>query len=251
MLAKIQEAVNTLKSSKNVLAFSGAGISVESGIPTFRSDGGLWNTYDPELFHISYFINHPEESWALIKKLFYDLLVDAKPNPAHLAVAELEKMGFVKAVVTQNIDNLHQAAGSQVVHEFHGTTKSVVCMQCGQFFLTDEVNIETMPPRCKKCWGLLKPNFVFFDEQIPRDVYQKSAAAAAAADAVLIIGTMGAVPPAAYLPVAAKQHGATIIEVNPEPSLYTAEITDIFLQEKAGVIMPQLIEALKAEIGLN
>lgn len=245
MQERIQQAARVLQQARHVIVFTGAGISVESGVPTFRGKGGLWNQYDPSLLEIQNFYRKPELSWQLIKKLFYDPVTDIKPNPAHEVVAWLEQIEIVKAVITQNIDYLHQMAGSQTVYEFHGTLKTLLCKPCDQLYNWPEnVDLSTLPPLCPKCQHILKPNFIFFGEAIPEYASYKSFQEAEQADAVLVIGTTGEVMPACHIPIIAHRNGATIIEVNPEPSNYTDSITDIYLPGKAGAVLPLLKSSL-------
>lgn len=234
---KIKEAAERIKRSKRLVAFTGAGISVASGIPPFRGPDGLWSKYDPSCFDIDYFLAHPKESWGLIKKIFYGFLKDVKPNPAHYALAKLNC-----PVITQNIDNLHQAAGSKDVVEYHGTAETLVCLNCGKRFKRSEIDFEKDIPTCPECNGLLKPDFVFFKEPIPRKAFDRSIELAKWCDTMLVIGTTGEIMPASRIPYIAKMDGAFIIEVNINPSNYTYEITDIFLQGKAEEILPRLVE---------
>ncbi len=243
-----EEAVAALSSASQGLVFTGAGISVESGIPPFRGDTGLWNRYDPGVLDLSYFHKNPRDAWQVIREIFYDVMKIAAPNAAHSGVAELEEAGHVTSVVTQNIDGLHQAAGSRCVHEFHGTCHAVVCTGCGRRIAADESLFEALPPGCDVCGRLLKPAFTFFGEQIDPEVLAASHEAAAHADVVMVIGTAGAVMPAAGVPVRAKFPnrgvGATVIEINPERTAYTENITDIFLAGPAGEIMADLLEKM-------
>lgn len=235
-----------IKDSKYTVAFTGAGISVESGVPPFRGENGIWNKYDPKTLELDFFHSHAEESWKVIKELFYEFFANAKANKAHIALAKLEKAGFVKSVVTQNIDNLHQQAGSNVVYEFHGNSQKLVCTDCRKYYTTDDINFDKLPPYCK-CSGLIKPDFIFFGEGIPMDAYQKSMEAASKAQLVIIIGSTGEVMPAAKIPYVAKQNGATIIEVNPGISNFTNQITDIHLQGKAGEVMDKLYDEIASK----
>ena len=234
-----QEAANLIKNSKNLVAFTGAGISVESGIPTFRGENGIWSKYDPQILDIDYFKNYPKESWEKIKEIFYDYMQDVKPNIAHKFLAFLEDKGILKATITQNIDGLHQAAGSKNVIEFHGTTKSVVCLGCGKKYPTSDINLSHLPPLCPNCNSVLKPDFVFFKEPIPSNAYKNSYEYMQKADLLLIIGTTGEIMPASEFPYISK---AKVIEINPEPSKYTQTKTDIFLQECAGIAAKKLWE---------
>jgi len=241
----ILKAAQSVRSSKFTVVFTGAGISVESGIPPFRGENGLWSKYDPRYLDLEFFHTHPAESWKVLKQIFFDFMADAKPNPAHFAIARLEQSGYVKEVITQNIDNLHQKAGSKNVHEFHGSTRTLVCVDCGKTVPSADIDLEHLPPHCNSCKGLLKPDFVFFSEMIPQRVSDLSFAAAEKSDVMLLIGTTGEVMPASFLPYTAKEKNkATIIEINPDESLYTPKITDIFLKGKAGEILPELAEKI-------
>ena len=156
----------------------------------------------------------------------------------------MEKAGRLGRIITQNIDNLHQEAGSRMVYEFHGNAKKLICLQCHRNYRMGEVSLDHIPPTCRECGGLLKPDFVFFGEAIPRQALTAAQEASEISDVFLIIGTTGEVMPANQFPVLAMANGATIIEINPEPSLYTREITQIFLQGKAGEIMQLLVKRL-------
>ena len=239
------KAANIIKNSKYLVAFTGAGISVESGIPPFRDENGIWNKYDPKIFDIDYYVSNPQAALEL-RNVFYDVIAKAKPNKAHIALAELEKMDILKAVITQNIDNLHFLAGNKEVVEFHGNTRYFICMKCGKKYDVARVEITEQPPICEECGGLLKPDFVFFGEPIPSEAYTKAFSYAKRSDVMLVIGTTGIVYPAAMIPTEAKSAGATIIEVNLEPSEYTTQgITDIFLQGKATEVMTNLLAEIK------
>lgn len=240
-MALLKEAAALIRRLGNILVFTGAGISVESGVPPFRGPDGLWETHDPSFIELGRFMREPEVCWPIVKELFFDAIMHAVPNPAHTAIVELERAGFVRAVVTQNIDGLHQAAGSRNVLEFHGTTETLHCMKCGVVYERKYADLEAPLPMCGGCGGVLKPDFVFFSEVIPEDVAQASFDAAEASSLALVIGTMGEVLPAAHVPLAAKRVGKPIIEVNTIPSTYTNDYTDIFLQGKAGEVMPMLV----------
>jgi len=236
----IEEAAKLIKKSDHTIAFTGAGISVESGIPPFRGEHGLWNKYNPEVLDLNYFIENPVKSWSFIREIFYDFFADTKPNPAHFVLAEMEKVGFLKSIITQNIDNLHQEAGSGTVHEFHGNSKTLICLKCGSRYRASEFNFKNIPPKCKNDDEVLKPDFIFFGEGIPPDTYKNSFAEAEKADVCLVIGSTGEVMPASLVPQTAKETGAVIIEINPEETSYTRQITDIHLKGKAGEILVEL-----------
>ncbi|MCW3787077.1 SIR2 family NAD-dependent protein deacylase [Plebeiibacterium sediminum] len=240
----IKKVAEVIKNSSYCIAFSGAGISVESGVPPFRGETGIWNRYNPQLLDLSYFYNQPGKSWEAIREIFYDFFSVAKPNGAHLALAKLEQDGILKAVVTQNIDNLHYDAGSKEVYEFHGNSQKLKCLDCNTYYDAKEVNLKVIPPKCDKCGGLLKPDFIFFGEGIPPEAYQKSFDAAQKADVVIVIGSTGEVMPACQVPVVAKQSGATIIEINPDDSNFTHQITDYHVKMKAAEAMEAIVKEI-------
>jgi len=236
----ITKAIRFIKNSKYLVAFTGAGISVESGIPPFRGENGIWNKYDMSLLNLSDFKNNAENSWKTIKEIFFDYLDKIEPNEAHYCLAELEKNNILKATITQNIDNLHQKGGSKNVIEFHGNSHSLICMDCKNKYPVTDIDLRDLPPSCSKCGGLLKPDFIFFGEAIHEDAYKKSVEAMQKADIVLVIGTTGVIYPASNLPHLAKENGATIIEINIGHSDYTNTITDILLQGTASEMLRKL-----------
>ncbi|TLX70513.1 NAD-dependent deacylase [Labilibacter sediminis] len=240
MIEKVQQL---LKQSKYSIAFTGAGISVESGIPPFRGESGIWNRYDPQLLELDYFLQNPETSWVAIREIFYDFFTDAKPNAAHVGLAKLEEKGVLKSVVTQNIDNLHFEAGSKVVHEFHGNSQKLKCIHCAYMVAAKDIDLSIIPPKCDKCGSLLKPDFIFFGEGIPPLAYENSFKDARKADVVLVIGSTGEVMPACQVPIEAKRNGAIIVEINPGTSNFTNMITDIHVQMEAGKAMEQITQA--------
>lgn len=237
-----------LGTAKKVVALTGAGISVESGIPAFRTDeDALWTKFDMNKATLSYFRAYPEGFWKALGPLAGKFM-GAKPNAAHTALAALEKAGRLKALITQNIDGLHQEAGSRRVIEFHGNARRLVCLKCHKAYSVAEVlavhdpENEHIIPACE-CGQILKPDATLFGEAIPRDALQAALKAVGGkVGAVLIVGTSGFIQPANQLPQMAKERGAIVIEVNPAPTPYTQHgVTDIFLQGAAGVILPQII----------
>ena len=244
MKGSIKEAIEYIKTSKHTTAFTGAGISVESGIPPFRGPHGLWNKYDPQCLDLRYFDAYPEKAWPVIKEIFYDFFDEARPNKAHDALARMEAAGFLKAVITQNIDNLHQESGSKTVYEFHGNSKRLLCRKCNSYSKVSHDTFKDVPPHCDKCDTILKPDFIFFGEMIPEEANMKSFMEADAAEVFILIGTTGEVMPANMLPRIAKQHGAKIIEINTSISAYTDTVSDVFLQGKATEIMWDIIKGL-------
>jgi len=242
--SKLSQAAQMIENSTFVTAFTGAGISVESGIPPFRGKDGLWDKYDPKLLELQYFMQHPEASWKVIKEIFFDTFTNAKPNRAHEVLAEMEKAGYLHEVITQNIDNLHQEAGNTIVHEFHGNSRNLICTKTGEKLPVAHANLDAIPPMHPATGGLLKPDFIFFGEGIPMKAYQDSMEAARKSEAMIIIGTTGEVMPASQIPIIAKDNGSTIIEINTEESTYTGSTTDIFLPGKATDILDLLSNIL-------
>lgn len=239
----MDEAIKRIKNARRGVVFTGAGVSVESGIPPFTGAGGLWNQYDPKFIELDFFYGNPTRSWQEMKKIFFTCMDEAQPNKAHRVIAQLEKRGGFQGVITQNIDGLHQKAGSKNVQEFHGTIHQMHCIACGRKYKTEEVSLDELPPKCF-CGGVLKPNFVFYGEGINPAVYTASQELAEEADVMLVVGTAGQVMPACSLPLLAKQFGATIIEVNTLPSAYTDGVSDFFFQEKATEFFSKLEQAL-------
>ena len=245
----IFQASSVIRDSKCTVAFTGAGISVESGIPPFRGPDGLWTKYDPVFLDINYFRNNPVKSWQLIKEIFFDFIGKARPNTAHYALSNLEKSGYIHSIITQNIDNLHQEAGSTSVIEYHGTIKNLKCMKCLRRFPSEDISLKRLPPICPECGGLLRPDFVFFGEPIQEEAGQLSRKKAENADVMLLIGTTGEIMPASLIPYTSKNTGATIIEVNISESTYSSKITDIFLHGKASEILTVLAQEVEQERG--
>ncbi len=240
MQNKLKDVVKILQQARHTVAFTGAGISAESGIPTFRGKGGIWDKYDPIILEIDYFKKNPDKAWPHIKDMFYNVIDKAQPNPAHKVLTQWEQQGLLKAIITQNIDNLHQKAGNKNVIEYHGNTRDLICLNCGKITPVKQADMTQNPVTCPHCGGLLKPDFVFFGEPIPLEAQQQSLWHTQSSDVYLVIGTTGIIMPASLLPYEAKKNGATIIEINLTPSNYTNTITDIFLQGKAGDILPGL-----------
>lgn len=173
-----------------------------------------------------------------------ELIKRAKPNPAHLALAKLEKIGKLRCIITQNIDNLHQKAGNTSVIDFHGNTSSLVCLECSRKYKLDDFSLEKIPPRCE-CMGLLKPDVVFFGEPIPVEALYRSQEEASKCDLMLVIGTSAVVQPAASLLGIAKRAGATVIEINPEPTPITGIVSDFIIEGKAGEVLPRIVEEVE------
>jgi len=246
MHESIEKASDIIVNSEFTIALTGAGISVESGIPDFRSADGLWSRYDPaEYAAMGTFMVNPVKVWELMKEMEI-LLGKAKPNAAHMAMGEMEKAGCLHYVITQNIDGLHQEGGSENVIEYHGTWKTLSCIWCGKKYTYEEKR-EQYPPQCE-CKRILKPDIVFFGEPIPEDAMTLSYRLASKAQALIIVGTSAVVSPANTIPVTAKENGAYLIEINTKPTHLTDSLTDVFLQGSAGKIMPELLTSVKSKI---
>lgn len=241
----MEKAAEMIRTARHAIALTGAGISVESGIPDFRSPGGLWAKYDPFVYaHIDSFHTVPEQVWEMVFDMM-SLVDDARPNPGHVALAELEQRGLLKAIITQNIDNLHQEAGSINVIEYHGNASRLECLRCGERYASNDFDRTLKkPPVCGKCGAILKPEVVFFGEMIPPMAMSRSQELAQQSDVVLVVGTSAMVYPAAGLPYTAKQHGAAVIEFNVESTELTRQVTDVFVQGKAGVTLKELAALL-------
>lgn len=238
-----QTAAERLLQSRYAVALTGAGISVESGIPDFRSPGGLWSRYDPmEFGYIDSFRANPGRVWKMLLEMD-ELLRQANPNPAHFALAELEKLGLLKGVITQNVDSLHQRAGSLNVIEFHGHNRTLRCDLCGMRFSREEVALAEIPPCCH-CGAPLRPDFVFFGEGIPPVAHEQAMAAAENCDLMLIVGTSATVAPASFLPSSAKRRGAFLLEINPNLTELSYRMSDLHIVEPAGKALPAIIAML-------
>lgn len=240
----IKRVAEVLKDSKHCVVLTGAGISAESGIPTFRGSGGLWEKYDPEVVaSIDGFMRNPKAFWEFAKELI--LKSKAEPNPAHYAIAELEKMGIVKAVITQNIDMLHQRAGSKRVLELHGSLRFVDCLKCGRTYEWKEIEKMLEDDVACECGSFyLKPRIVFFGEPLPRDVLSEAVEESKRADVFVVVGSSLVVYPASYLPMIAKERGAKLILINAE-RIELEYLFDVVIHGKAGEILPKIVDEIK------
>ncbi|MCD6359151.1 MAG: NAD-dependent deacylase [Dehalococcoidia bacterium] len=274
----IKRITRDLINSNYAIALTGAGISTESGIPDFRGPSGIWtkNPEEEKLAYRSYqvFLNNPKKWWEETLTTPFGLLealTKAEPNPGHYALTELGKMGILKRIITQNIDGLHEKAGSKDVVEYHGCISKLRCLSCGSRFPQDKFDLQKLmgedklPPHCPKCGGLLKSDGVAFGEPIPADVIHQSTKEIENCDLMLICGTSAVVYPFAALPISAKERtthkeridetgkhtfemvpAVTIIEINAEPTPLTHEgISDYLIQGKTGEILPRIVEEVK------
>lgn len=242
-MSDLESAADLVAAARRAVAFTGAGISQESGIQTYRGEGGLWNTTSPRTSSIDFFLESPRAYWEVARERGAKLLA-ASPNPAHLALVELERRGHLAAVVTQNVDGLHLAAGSREVIELHGNGRTVVCLDCGNREPRSHVQArleEEMPPRCNLCGGgFLKPDAVFFGEMLPASAMERAVELAENADLLLVVGSTLVVYPAADVPLAALRAGVPLVVVNLEPGPLD-RLASVVLQGRAGEILPQLV----------
>jgi NAD-dependent deacetylase len=265
----VRKAARDLAEARWPVALTGAGVSTESGIPDFRGPQGLWRKYDPNEFTFSSFMENPSRYWRRHLEVFAGL-GDVRPNPSHQALARLEEIGRLKCVITQNVDGLHQKAGSRNVVEFHGSLSQVKCLRCGSLYPMEGVEARVkageIPPKCG-CGGTLKPNVVFFEEPIPFEALSKAHAEALKCDLMLVAGTSASVYPAAELPYIAKfgrsplqlpglgleivplKEPAKIVEVNLNPTQLTDTIADYSLMGKTGEILPKIVEEVEKLLG--
>ena len=242
-----EELSDLLVTSQATMALTGAGISARSGIPTFRGVQGLWEKYDIlEYAHIDAFLSNPSKVWRMLLELD-ETIVAARPNPAHLALAELEKMGLMGMVVTQNVDNLHQNAGSRQVVEFHGNALKFRCLDCRRVYERCQVDLVNIPLYCV-CGGLVKPDVIFFGEAIPWEATSKAFDTARRTDLILVIGTSAGVVPASEIPVMAKNAGAMVVEINLEATLLTDAVTDLFIGGCAAEVLPSVVNLVRGKL---
>jgi NAD-dependent deacetylase len=242
---EITKLAEDVIAAKKIVVLSGAGMSVESDIAPFRGPGGLWEKYDPaEYGHISTLRHAPEKAWIMLREMHREIN-KAKPNKGHYALAELEKMGLLSSIITQNVDGLHHVAGNTKIVEFHGNLLSVVCLDCGHSVPAEEVALETIPPKCGECGGPVKPDAVFFGEAIPAAALMTSQDEASSCDLMLVIGTSGEVVPAAQMPSIAKNAGSKIVEINLSRTPLTDRVADYSVYGRAGEILQALVAKIK------
>lgn len=244
--ADIKRLVQDVRNAAKVVALSGAGMSVESGIASFRGPGGLWEKYNPEEYgHINTLRYEPEKAWIMLSEMEREIL-KSKPNKGHYALAELERMGKLHAIITQNVDGLHHVAGSQEVIEFHGHLQTVSCMDCGYQVPSSEVPLDHLPPRCEKCNGPVKPDAVFFGEAIPQEALMRSQRESESCDLMLVIGTSAMVYPAASMPDIAHGAGAKVVEINTAETPLTGRISSYIVKGPSGEVLESLVQQLQA-----
>jgi len=240
----IRDAVRLLAERRNAVALTGAGISVESGIPSFRGAQGMWAKYDPtEYASLHAFMQHPRKVWEMLSEMV-SVCGGAAPNAAHKGLAALEEMGVVRAVITQNVDGLHQAAGSRRVIEYHGNLDELICVACWKRYMTRERWTPGAVPLCD-CGEILKPNVVLFGEPIPWLAQEQAEEEARTCRVLVVIGTSAQVSPACDIPRIAKESGAAVVEINPEATSLTASVTDVHIIGGASEVLDRLATLLR------
>jgi NAD-dependent deacetylase len=252
---KIHRAAEMLLNAQDAIVLTGAGVSTESGIPDFRGDGGIWEKYKPEIYgNIQAFIKNPAKFWELAQKVA-PTLFKAKPNPGHIALAEMEKMDIIKAIITQNIDELHQKAGAVIVYEVHGNINRFNCLGCKASYDKDQVlkklkKEKNYPPLCDVCTAPLKPSVTLFGEPLPTFEIYQSQALSQKADVMLIAGSSLEVAPVSNLPLYTLREGGKLIIVNDQPT-YLDEKAEVVIHHKTGTILPLILEEIKKLIAEN
>jgi NAD-dependent deacetylase len=242
-----EQLISRLKSAQSVVVLTGAGISAESGVPTFRGENGIWKKFKPEeLANFDAFIRNPELVWEWYnhrKKIIHGV----QPNPGHYALAAMESIFKDFAVITQNVDNLHRKAGSKRVYELHGNIERSYCLECRRSYSDVTVDETSKIPRCEKCNGIIRPDVVWFGEMLPEEEVNGAVAAAEGADVFFSVGTSAVVYPAASLPLVAKRNGAYTTEINAEMT-EISDLIDETILGKSGEILPKLVEILRKEL---
>jgi NAD-dependent deacetylase len=251
---RISIVADMIAQADDVVVFTGAGISTESGIPDFRSPGGIWTRFDPEDFTIERFLNSPEtrkKQWRVL--LEGGLIADAEPNRAHHAIAELERIGKLSCVITQNIDNLHQKAGNMPgkVFELHGNMRWLRCMTCDARYpmeeMVDKYRTREDIPSCEDCGGILKPDVIFFGELLPEITLKQATLHATSCDLFIVIGSSLVVYPAASIPIYAKDSGARLVIINHTPTACDAS-AHVLIHNSAGEVMEKILEEVKIRL---
>jgi len=246
---KIYHAANLLINAKHAIVLTGAGISTESGIPDFRSDSGIWKKYKPEIYgDIKSFLKDPSKFWKMAEEIAPKLF-NAKPNPGHYAIAELEKMDIVKAIITQNIDELHQKAGAVLVYEVHGNINRFTCLGCRASYKKEQILDKLKKdkrsfPICDVCAAPLKPSVILFGESLPKFEIYYSQDIAKKSDIMLIAGSSLEVAPVCDLPIYTLREGGKLIIINDEPTHLDSK-AEVVIHHKTGTILPLIVEEVK------
>jgi NAD-dependent deacetylase len=236
------EILTRLSKAKVVSVLTGAGISAESGVPTFRDPGGIWEKYKPEqLANFNAFISDPDFVWSWYQHR-REIMREVKPNPGHFALAEMEHLFDEFNLITQNIDNLHERAGSKRVTELHGNIERNYCIKCGEFY--NEVDVQQKKVLKCKCGGLIRPDVVWFGEMLPYDALRFAEDCSLHSDVFFTIGTSAEVYPAALLPLMAGKSGAYVVEINTKPTAISSRVDEV-IQGKSGEILKDLADEIK------
>jgi NAD-dependent deacetylase len=244
-MEKYHKISRLLLQSRYAVALTGAGISVESGIPDFRGRDGVWSKYDPsEYGHIDSFRADPAKVWKMLVEMGA-LMESVHPNEAHIALGELEKLGIIKMVITQNVDSLHQRGGSSNVVEFHGNFRKMHCDNCLKPYLPEDISLQILPPLCS-CGGPIRPDVILFGEGIPPEAYSRAFRAAEKCDLMVVVGTSASVAPASQLPMIAKRNRAQVVEINPESSELSDWVTDLHIMESATTAFRNIMQIVKS-----
>ena len=233
-----------LTNSTNFIAFTGAGLSTESGIPTYRGVGGLWMKYDPNKYaNFHYFLKNPSYYWNFFREVRYPVIKQARPNAAHYALVKMEREDKLNHVITQNIDGLHQKAGQLNVIELHGNTREILCMDCSKIFSIEEVYKlldQEFPPKCSNCRGILRPNTVLFGESLPQKLLNEAMHLAQNCDLFFVLGSSLVVSPAAQIPKIAKDRGTTLVIINLDKTPLD-DIADLVIHDKVSNVLSKII----------
>jgi NAD-dependent deacetylase len=251
-MSTLDDLAAALASSHAAVAFTGAGISTESGIPDFRGPDGIWKKVDPADFTIQNYVSNPEHRARVWAQRAATHEAKHEPNEGHRALVELERMGIINAVITQNIDGLHTAAGSTTVLELHGTMREVACLSCGDRLPMDEVVARVRggdaDPHCARCGGLLKSATVSFGQELPADVIEDAFRRASESDLCLVVGSSLVVYPAAGVPIEAKRAGALVAIVNAEETDLD-DIADVVVRGRSGDLLTETVRKVRAILG--
>ncbi len=244
-----ERAAEILSAASKGVVFTGAGISAESGIPTYRGHGGsVWSRYDPDRYaNIENFFSEPEYFWSFFKEVRSKVLSQCRPNAGHQAITELQKKGIIHWVITQNIDGLHQLAGAENVLELHGNTRFFDCLECDAEYALEDIQAfqeKSLVPRCVGCQGVIKPRVVYFGEALNMKTLQNAMQAATSCDLMLVVGSTLQVYPAAQLPVIAAERNKPVIIVNYGPTQLD-RLATCRLEGKAAEILPALADFIK------
>jgi NAD-dependent deacetylase len=250
-LQLLDQAAEAVAQARYVIALTGAGMSVDSGIPPFRGPGGLWTKHgEPPMNGYQRFLADPATAWrerispsGPMAEL-WETLRRARPNAGHHALVELEELGVLRCLITQNVDDLHRAAGQRTVAEIHGNYTLIRCIECASRFAREAISLHELPPRCPRCQGILKSDTVSFGEPIPSDVLAQCFQETEGCDCMLVAGTSATVYPAAQFPLDVRQRGGQLIEVN----LYESELTPyctVSLRGSSATVLPQLVARVR------